>query len=422
MLSLASEMMSPRILRSYFGLAARTCGGFGILLLVACSATGPESPPIESVAPGVVAPPPAPVESPAALEQPEPAAQPVPVTVTVAAVGDVMLGTDYPDDRLPGTEQPSLLAEVAPVLRAADIAFANLEGVLLDGGEPAKKCRSPSACYVFRMPTRLGEQLQAAGFDAISLANNHARDFGEAGRDSSMATLDALGIVHSGRVGDVASWEVRGLRVALIAFAPFVGSHDMLDLDGATALVASTAADHDLVIVSAHAGAEGEQAMRLPFQEEFFHGENRGDVVVFARAMVDAGADLVLGHGPHVPRALEVHRGRLIAYSLGNFCTYYGIKISGANGLAPILTVELDAEGQFLRGRLVSAIQRRPTGTVLDPNGEAGRLMGELTQLDFPAGGLFVAADGSLLLSSVPPALLLSTTTPAAQQPAPTVP
>lgn len=411
--------MFPHAINGVPGRSARAAAWLLALLMAGCATSNVEQP-AESAptsAPAGVSVPTS-ADPDALVSPPEASAPAAPVTVTIAAVGDLMLGTDYPDDRLPAPHQPSLLADVAPILSGADIAFGNLEGVLLDGGEPAKTCRSASACYLFRMPTRLAEELRAAGFDVVSLANNHARDFGEEGRDSSMIALTAAGIAHSGRAGDIASWEVRGLRVALIAFAPFRGSHDMLDIDAAAALVATTAASHDLVLVSMHAGAEGAQALRLPFEEEFYHGENRGDVVRFARAVVDAGADLVLGHGPHVPRALEVYRDRLIAYSLGNFCTYYGIKISGLNGLAPILNVELDAEGRFLDGRIVSAIQRRPSGTVLDPEAEAARVMGELTRLDFPTGGLEVAVDGSLRLSpGTPDSRLLGATVPGSAGP-----
>ena len=111
--------------------------------------------------------------------------------LTVAAVGDIMLGTDYPSLRLPGDDGVSLLAEIAPIVSAADVGFGNLEGVLLDGGEPVKECSDPAACYLFRSPTRYAKTLADAGFTVMSLANNHARDFGEIGRDSSMAALAA---------------------------------------------------------------------------------------------------------------------------------------------------------------------------------------------------------------------------------------
>ncbi len=314
----------------------------------------------------------------------------------VAAVGDIMLGTDFPENHLPDDDGVSFLEEVTPVLQAADIAFGNLEGVLMDGGEPVKTCQNPKACYLFRSPTRYADRLADAGFDVMSLANNHARDFGEEGRDSSMRALAERGIRHSGRDGDVASWTVNGLTVAMIAFAPFKNSHDFLDTPLAAGLVADLAGRHDILIVSMHAGAEGGNVLHVPFQEEESFGERRGDVALFARTMVDHGADLVIGHGPHVPRGLEVHGGRLIAYSLGNFATYYGIRVTEEKGLAPILDVALAADGRFIEGRIHSFRQRRPRGPVADSSREAARLMQRLTEADFPMTGPVFGADGAI--------------------------
>lgn len=325
------------------------------------------------------------------------APQPTPAGLAVAAVGDVMPGTDYPEDRLPDDDGLALLAHATPVLRSADVAFGNLEGVLLDDGEPVKTCEDPAACYLFRSPARYAGRLADAGFTVMSLANNHARDFGEAGRDASMAALAGHGIRHSGREGDVASWRVHGLEVALVAFAPFKGAHDLLDLPRAREIVAGLAAGHDVVIVSMHAGGEAGEILHVPFGMEIFRGEKRGDVAAFARAMVEAGADLVIGHGPHVPRGLEIHHGRLIAYSLGNFATWYGIRITGDNGLAPLLVAELDDQGRFLRGRIHSYRQRRPGGPVPDAGEEAYRLMARLSREDFPATAPRFPGDGLVL-------------------------
>ena len=322
-------------------------------------------------------------------------AQDDPRVIQVAAVGDMMLGTDFPKDTLP-PDDLNILAQLSPVLQQADITFGNLEGVLLDGGEPIKKCKTLSACYLFRTPTRYVKNLKEAGFDVMSLANNHARDFGEEGRESSMQALSGVGIHHSGRLGDVASWQVKGLKVAMIAFAPFGNSNDMLDIDKAVEQVSELATEHSVVMVSIHAGAEGLEALHVPFDTEYYHGEDRGDAVKFARAVVDAGADIVLGHGPHVPRALELYKGRLIAYSLGNFCTHWGISVMGQKGLAPVLIANLAADGAFLHGKIVSARQQRPEGPVLDDTHAAARLMQQLTQADFPETPLDIDSIGNI--------------------------
>ena len=319
-----------------------------------------------------------------------------PSVITVAAVGDMMIGTDYPKNILPDDDGVGFLKDVTPILAATDVTFGNLEGTLLDGGEPVKVCKVPENCYLFRTPTRYAKYYKEAGFDVVSLANNHACDFGEAGRDSSMKALDALGILHSGRAGDVAKWTVKNRRFALIAFAPNVGAHQLNELDTARTLVAQLAKENDVVIVSFHGGAEGEGAERLTFAHEIFHEEDRGNVVEFAHAMVDAGADLVLGHGPHVARAMELYRDRLIAYSLGNFATYYGIGVAGNRGIAPILVASIRGDGRFVGAKIVSTVQIRPAGPQPDAEKRVLNLIRKLTQESFPNGALAFADSGEI--------------------------
>jgi poly-gamma-glutamate capsule biosynthesis protein CapA/YwtB (metallophosphatase superfamily) len=353
------------------------------------------------------APPPTPAAPDAAPEPaPPPAAALPPPThpgLTLAAVGDIMMGTDFPENILPDDDGVGFLTAVTPFLSQPDVTFGNLEGVLQDGGEPVKQCKNKNICFLFRSPTRYATYLAQAGFDVMSLANNHARDFGEEGRSSSMAALDAVGIRHSGREGTVASWIANGRRVALVAFAPNVGSNSLNDPQIGLPLVTQLAATHDIVIVSFHGGAEGNGAEVLPFAREIFAGEDRGNVVEFAHAMVDAGADLVLGHGPHVVRPMELYRDRLIAYSLGNFATYYGISVEGIRGIAPILFCTLDDEGRFVSGRVEATTQIRPAGPSPDPTGAVISLLRNLTGNAFPAGSLEIREDGTLAIRTHTP-------------------
>ena len=178
----------------------------------------------------------------------------------------------------------------------------------------------------------------------------------------------------------------------------------LLDYELAEQTVAEYAATHDIVMVTFHGGAEGIDATNLPFADEEYYGEPRGDVVKFARMVVDAGADLVIGHGPHVVRAMERYDDRLIAYSLGNFATYYGISVAGIKGIAPILLTTLDGEGRFIEGRIVSTIQLRPAGPSIDEQQRALKLIRGLTAEDFPDSGLRFLDDGRIepAQSSVP--------------------
>lgn len=323
-----------------------------------------------------------------------------PATLTIAAVGDMMIGTDYPRNHLPDDDGVSFLAHVTPFIAAADIAIGNLEGTLIDGGTPAKECKKLNACYLFRSPTRYAKHYRDAGFDVLSLANNHARDFGEDGRTATMAALDRVGIHHSGREGEFATFEQDGLSVAVLAYAVTQESNLLHDYALAEQTVAGFATEYDIVIVTFHGGAEGANMMHVPFAEEEYYGEPRGDVARFSRSMVDAGADLVLGHGPHVVRGMELYKDRLIAYSLGNFATYYGISVAGAKGIAPILLTTIDASGRFVEGEIVSTIQIRPDGPSIDPKQRALNLIRGLSREDFGNSGLVFAPDGKLLPAS----------------------
>jgi poly-gamma-glutamate capsule biosynthesis protein CapA/YwtB (metallophosphatase superfamily) len=362
----------------------------GLGLVLAGCATPPVAPPASAPAPAAVQP---------KTEGPQPMPRPTHPGLTISAVGDIMPGTDFPENVLPDDDGLSFFDAVTPILSSTDVAFGNFEGVLLDGGEPVKQCKDKRICFLFRTPTRYATYLKLAGFDAMSLANNHARDFGEEGRSASMAALDAAGIHHSGREGTVASFVANGRRVAMIAFAPNVGSNSLNDPQIGLPLVTGLAAKHDIVIVSFHGGAEGQGAERLPFAREIYAGEDRGDVVEFARSMIDAGADIVLGHGPHVVRPMEIYKDRLIAYSLGNFATYYGISVEGIRGIAPILLVTLDDEGRFVDGKIEPTVQIRPRGPAPDPEGKVISLLRELTNAAFPDGELRIAEDGSLTRS-----------------------
>ena len=326
-------------------------------------------------------------------------------TIRIRAVGDVMLGTDFPAARyLPPRGGADMLAGVAGVLADADLTFMNLEGPFLDGGR-SSKCRTNSTrCYAFRTPTSYGRWLVDAGLDLASIANNHAMDFTNErnpaldGRQSTIRLLDSLGIAWSGPPGTFAVREANGLRVAMAAYHAFDHSNYLNDEPAAARFVSQLAETHDVVIVSFHGGAEGSSAKRTPRGREIFLGENRGDLRSFARTVIDAGADLVIGHGPHVPRGVEVYNGRLVAYSLGNFATYGRFSLTGAKGLAPILDVTLNADGSFAGGRILSARQVGEGVPEMDASGAAALMVSELSALDFPESEATVLADGTIRL------------------------
>ena len=319
-------------------------------------------------------------------------------TVRIRAVSDLMIGTDFPEGVLPDNDGRQSFAAVREVLRDADVTFGNLEGPLCDGGSTSKcKPGAPAgSCYAFRMPARYAPYFKDAGFDMLSTANNHAGDFGEVCRKQTESLLDEQGIAHSGRPGDIATVQANGLKIAMVGFHTNAATHNVNDTETAIALVRSLTTSHDIVIVSFHGGAEGSKAMHVPEGREFFYGEDRGDLRMFTHAVVDAGADLVLGHGPHVLRAIEVYKDRLIAYSLGNFATYGRFTLKGPNGLGVVLDVTLAADGRFVGGSLVPTRQEGAGTVVLDPSLAGIDMIRMLSDADFPDSGVRVAQDGTI--------------------------
>ena len=326
--------------------------------------------------------------------------------IVVTAVGDVMLGTTFPDETgglLPPNDGLDLLQQVTPILKRGDIVFGNLEGPLVDGEGMSLKCRgkAPGHCYAFRVPTRYGALLKAAGFTVMGLANNHAMDFGQEGRDSSRQTLDAQGIAHTGEIGDIARLAIKGEKVAVIAFATYPGAYNLLDLDDALAAIRQARADSDLVIVSFHGGGEGATHQHVQDGDEMFLGEDRGDLRRFTHAAIDAGAGLVLGSGPHVVRGMEIYQGKLIAYSLGNFATYGPFNLSAENGISLILEAHLAPDGSFIGGQVYPVKQEKPGGPKLDPSMAIVPILRTLSVEDFTSNAVVVGPRGELWLQGV---------------------
>lgn len=307
-------------------------------------------------------------------------------TVSIIGVGDIMLGTNFPETwYLPPDEGKELLKEVTPVLQNADVTFGNLEGVILNKGGDPKYCKDPKVCYIFRSPEYMVQRLKEAGFDVMSTANNHAGDFGDPGRLNTMKTLDSLGIEHAGLLTrPFTTFEMEGMKYGFAAFAPNTGTVSIHDLSNAGKIVAHLDSISDIVIVSFHGGAEGSKYQHVTRESEYFYGENRGNVYEFAHHVIDAGADVVFGHGPHVTRAVEVYNERFISYSLGNFATYARFNLRGDNGLAPIIKVFTDSEGKFLYAEVTSVIQHAPGGPTIDPEKQVIRRLQQLTEKDFP--------------------------------------
>lgn len=324
--------------------------------------------------------------------------------VTLSFVGDISLGTITLPDGVPADSGRGLLSAVTPLLDG-EIVVGNFESAVGDSGTPSK-CRRPDGtirrnCYAFVAPMHLLPRLVEAGFTHVNLANNHANDMGPEGRALTVQALEALGIETYGpleRISIDTLYRADSITVVgLIGFATYSHSYNLLDIGRSEELIASIRPLVDVLVVTFHGGGEGADAVHTPIGPEFLGREPRGDLRTWTRAVVDAGADAVIGHGPHVLRGIEFYRGRPIAYSLGNFATYRGFNLTGALGITAILHLELGPDGIFRSGRIEPLYQPPRAGPRPDPDRRAIELMRRLSAEDFGSTGASITDEGAVL-------------------------
>ena len=311
-------------------------------------------------------------------------------TISIAAVGDTMLGSTPELPPSPGTYLAAMRADLR-----GDIVFGNLEGTLTDATTSKCKPRAKN-CFAFRVPPEFGSDLHAAGFTVLNNANNHSSDFGPTGLADTVQALHVAGIAQTGLPGEITVVRAGGLGVAILGFAPYSATASLLDLSAARALIQQADAKADIVIVAIHAGAEGTDAQHVTGAEERYVGEDRGNAEAFAHMAVDAGADLVLGSGPHVLRGMEVYHRRLIAYSLGNFAGYHNFGVDGALGDSAVLHVRLTAKGAFHSGRITSVRLVDAGMPEPDPAHTGAQLIGRLSRDDLGSRAVRVTPAGRI--------------------------
>jgi hypothetical protein len=351
--------------------------------------------------------------------------------VTLAFTGDINLGTLTIPAGLPPDEGRGLF-EASREALAGDLVVGNFEGVLGDSGTtykcgpegrhvsfadtappkpspPPKRTAprprrppAPRACYAFLTPTMLAPRLAESGFTHLNLANNHANDFGPGARAETERILDSLGVRSYGPLGSVAVDTVRRgeafTTVGLLGFTTYPHSYDLLDIPRSVAVVDSVRGLVDLLVVTFHGGAEGAHALHVPEVAESLGQEPRGELRTWARAVIDAGADAVVGHGPHVLRGIEFYRGKPIAYSLGNFLTYRGFNLAGPLGLTGVLQLEASPDLTWRRARFVPMVQLPLSGPAPDPDGAALDLVRALSQEDFGDSAARFGDDGDIVI------------------------
>ncbi|MFG2055348.1 CapA family protein [Micromonospora sp. NPDC048930] len=305
--------------------------------------------------------------------------------ISLAATGDVIMGNA--PSRLPADDGAGFFDDVKAALKA-DLVMGNLEEPLTEDTGTGKCGPSPKNCYQFRAPPEYAAHLKDAGFELLNQANNHGYDYGPRGYENTQRALEEHGLQHTGAPDQITVVEVEGVKVAVAGFSSYVWSNSLVDIESAKKVVAKAATMADLVVVQVHMGAEGADKSRVRPGTELFFGENRGDPIKFSHAVIDAGADLVVGHGPHVLRGMEFYKGRLIAYSLGNFAGGgKSLNSSGRLGWGGVLKVSLKADGSFVDGTFTSTRMNGVGRPSIDRERQGLGLVREVTRADFPKSG-----------------------------------
>ncbi len=317
--------------------------------------------------------------------------------VTLSGVGDVIMGTQ--PDHLPPRKGSGIFDPVKAWL-ASDLVMGNLETPLTADTGYAK-CRmvtptptpggptptpvSDPNCHQFYLPASYADRLRDGGFRVMNLANNHSTDMGSAGLDNTRSALKAAGLQPTGGRNEISYVSVRGIRLAVLGFSVYSSGANLNDIAAATDLVRRATQHADVVVIQMQAGAEGADRTHVRPGHEYFLGEDRGDEIAFTHAAIDAGADVVFGHGPHVMRGMQFYKGRLIAYSLGNFCGYGVLSANGYLGVGGILRVSLHKDGTWAGGSLVPTEMIRGGLPTVDPGRRAIDFVNGLSTADFGA-------------------------------------
>lgn len=341
------------------------------------------------------------------LRQPTPAAAPAgslfrmespprpkQAAITLAWAGDLTPGSKY---GLPGGEGREQLRQARPLLQKADLTMANLEGTLTKRG--IDKCSDSSgSCFSFSAPPRYARGLQWSGIDIANLANNHSLDRGPQGLRDTTASLRKEGIASTGTPGKITYLTKQRLKIAIVGFAPYSWVNNLTDLKTAQRLVRKASKASDITWVAIHAGAEGAGQTRTPRGRESSFGEDRGNTRRFVREVIQAGADLVTGSGPHVVRGMEMYKGRLIAYSTGNFAGWRNFELGGTLSESAVLRVQLDSQGRLIGGKWHPLLLRGPGVPTPDPSRRSAQTANQAGRKDFGAKAVLVKTNSELKL------------------------
>jgi hypothetical protein len=319
--------------------------------------------------------------------------------ITIKAVGDMIPGTNYPDYRLPSNPNELFPKSVRQKLQGSDILFGNFESTLTNYPTSSKDINQGQV-FAFRSPPKYAQIFADIKFKVLNIANNHTMDFTLRGFQDTKKSINAVGIKVVGEKNQVLYLNVNEVKIAMVGFCFYDYCNSVNDIAAAKALIAEAKSQAKIVVVSMHVGAEGTNALHVKNKTEFFYGENRGNSIDFARTMIDTGADLILGHGPHVPRAMEIYKGKLIAYSLGNFLGYRTLSINAETGYSMILEVKLNPTGDFVSGRVIPVYLDKQGIPHIDKRFQTTKLLRSLIKSDFPNSLVTINNQGEILGNS----------------------
>ncbi|MFI6261295.1 CapA family protein [Micromonospora sp. NPDC051006] len=357
--------------------AALALGALLAVLLAGCAETG-EAPVWQPGAGGGGTGAPIGTAAPSASGSPDAGGE----AISLSATGDIIMGNA--PNRLPANGGKGFFDSVEQALKA-DLVMGNLEEPLTVDTGTGKCGANSTRCFQFRAPPDYAAHLRDAGFDLLNQANNHGYDYGPKGYQNTQKALEKYDLAHTGAPDQITVVEVQGVKVAVAGFSSYVWSNSLVDIAAAKQVIAKAATMADLVVVQVHMGGEGSDKTRVRPGTEMFLGENRGDPVKFSKAMIDAGADLIVGHGPHVLRGMEFYKGRLIAYSLGNFAGG-GNSLSNAGrlGWGGVLKVSLRPDGSWAGGSFTSTYMNGAGKPTMDQGDRGLGLVKQLSRTDFP--------------------------------------
>lgn len=287
--------------------------------------------------------------------------------IRLAATGDLVFTENSQINR-------NAFTEFMPLLTKADLVLGNLEGPITDANTP-RKPYVPGRSYSFRFPIDTAQILKKANFHVLSIANNHAQDYGPTGFADTQRHLTAAGIEYTGLKGSYVIRTVKGIRIGVIALAHYPAYNNVLEIDATAKLVADVRAKSDLVVLFYQLGGEGDAFAMLTNEDEVFLGEQRGNARKFAAAMIKAGAGALIAHGPHLVRAAECMNGVPVLHSIGNFVSAGGLSTQNLANVSAFPELLFDASGKFKSVRIVPVTFSSERLPKIDPSGRSVHLI-----------------------------------------------